>query len=93
MSEVVRQSVTVNLENGLHLVPCSQIAQTASNYNCDVRILRDDLNVDAKRVLELMTLNASAGTDLVLEAEGEEASNAVNDLVTLFNTNFDGHPG
>ena len=90
MSQVVRQSVTVNLENGLHLVPCSRIAQAASNYDCDVRILRDDMSVDAKRVLELMTLNASLGTDLVLEAEGDKAANAVNDLVTLFNANFDG---
>ena len=39
---VCRQTVTVELENGLHLVPCSLIAQFARGCECDVQISKDD---------------------------------------------------
>ena len=86
---VCRKTVTVNLENGLHLVPCSQIAQFARSYDCDVQISKGDLTVDAKNVFDLMTLNASHGTALVLEANGAGAAEAVDGLVNLFESNFE----
>ena len=89
-NSVCRQSVTVNLELGLHLRPISQIAKAARHYqNCDVRVLKDDHSVDAKNVLELMTLNAPQGTQLVLEATGESAAEVIDELVRLFASNFE----
>jgi len=69
---VRRETVTVDLENGLHLVPCSRIAQIASGFECDVQVHKDSLTVDAKTILDLMTLNAEFGTSLVLEARGND---------------------
>jgi phosphotransferase system HPr (HPr) family protein len=86
---VCRQTVTVNLESGLHLVPCSQIAQFARSYDCDVQISKDDLTVDAKNVLDLVTLKATHGTTLVLEAAGDGAAEVVEGLVNLFESNFE----
>ena len=89
MSDVIRQSVTVENENGLHMVPCSQIAQLASEFECDVHIQKDDKRVDAKTVLQLMTLAAEQGTTLVLEASGTDAPEAVDQLVRLFASRFE----
>ena len=87
---VCRKTVTVDLELGLHLRPISQIAKAARQYgSCDVRVVKEDVSVDAKNVLELMTLNAPRGTQLVLEATGENAGNAVDELVRLFLSNFE----
>lgn len=89
-NSVCRRSVTVNLELGLHLRPISQIAKAARQYeNCDVRVLKDDYSADGKNVLELMTLNAPQGTQLVLEATGESAAEVVDELVRLFASNFE----
>ena len=89
-NSVCRQSVTVNLELGLHLRPISQIAKAARQYDgCDVRVLKDEHSVDAKNVLELMTLNAPQGTQLVLEATGEFAAEVVDELARLFASNFE----
>lgn len=86
---VCRQTVNVGLENGLHLVPCSLIAKTASRFECAIHIHKEDLSVDARAMLELMTLNALHGTTLVLETRGKDAAEAIGELVRLFESNFE----
>ena len=86
---VMRQSVNVNLENGLHLVPCSRIAQRAARFSCAIQIHKESRTVDAKSVLDLMTLNAEHGTTLILEARGDGAADAILQLVQLFESNFE----
>ena len=83
-----RQSVTVKLEEGLHLRPYSLIAQAVRDLDCDVRISNGEFTVDAVNVLDLMTLNANHGTVLQLEATGVEAAQAVACLIRMFETNF-----
>lgn len=70
-------------------MPCSRIAQLASSYDCEVHVENAGLRVDAKTILELMTLNASQGTTLVLEATGEGADEAIGRLVKLFQSRFE----
>ena len=86
---VYRETVTVDLENGLHLVPCSRIAQIASGYDCEVQVVKDDLSVNAKTILDLMTLNAEFGTTLILEARGDGGDEAIASLVALFRSSFE----
>ncbi|MCA8986710.1 MAG: HPr family phosphocarrier protein [Planctomycetaceae bacterium] len=84
-----REEVVVNLVNGLHLVPCSKIAQLARSYACEIRICKGELVVDAKAVFDLMTLRAEQGTLLAIEADGDGACEVVEKLVSLFERNFD----
>jgi len=88
MPDSARQAVTVNLEKGLHLVPCSLIARTAGLYECDIQIRKEDRTADAKTMLDLMALAAENGSTLVLQATGSQAHDAVNALAHLFATNF-----
>lgn len=85
---VFQSEVVVNLENGLHLVPCSKIAELARNYECEVQIQMDDRRVDAKTIFDLMTLGASQGTHLMIEARGDMADEAIKRLTKLFETDF-----
>ncbi len=88
-NSVFRETVTVNLDEGLHLVPCSKIVKVAQGFEGDVRILKGDLAVDAKDIFELPTLVATYGTTLVLEATGEGADEVIEQLVRLFESNFE----
>lgn len=87
-SNIAREEVVVNLENGLHLVPCSKVAELARRYDCEIRIHKNDQVVDAKALFDLMTLRAEQGTHLFLEAEGEHAEEAIERLVDLFENDF-----
>ncbi len=84
-----QRTVVVSNENGLHLVPCSQIARVAGEYECEIRIRKESIDVDAKTVLELITLNAGQGTTLELLATGEGADEAVDRLVAMFESDFE----
>lgn len=87
--EIYRETVVVNLENGMHMYPCSQIARLVREKNCEVRIGRNEQTVNAKNVLDLMTLGAEKGSELVVETEGPDASETLQEVVALFASNFD----
>lgn len=83
-----RREVTVNLENGLHLGPSSQIVQLAQKFGCELQITKGERQVDGTSMLELLTLAAERGTLLVLETRGPRAQEALEALVDLFDKNF-----
>lgn len=87
-SSVCQREVTVNLENGLHLGPSSQIVQTAQRFGCELRIHKGSRCVDGTSMLDLLTLAAEQGTALILETHGPRAEEALNALVELFDRNF-----
>lgn len=88
MTESASQTVRVDLEQGLHMVPCSLIVRTAERFSCDIRIKKEDRTVNAKTMLELLTLSAENGNTLILHATGDEAREAIEALARLFETNF-----
>jgi len=85
---VCRQTITVNSENGLHLIPGSRIAELARRYECELTIRKGDITADAKSVFDIMSLEAEFGTQLELEATGETAAEAIGALVRLFESDF-----
>ena len=87
-----RQVQVVNAE-GLHLRPATAIARFVGSRKICVEILRDGLSVDAGSVLDLITLTASQGTTLTLQASGDDAGPVLDDLARFFASGFDGTPG
>lgn len=85
---VIQREVTINVENGLHLVPCSMIAQLAREAPCEIRISKGTQVVDAKNIFDILTLSAEKGTVLAIQAQGEEADGFLARLGALFDSNF-----
>ncbi len=90
MKRVIRE---VELKNrlGLHARPSTMIATLASNFKSEIFIERvsDGMRANAKSVFGVMMLAAPKGTVLKIEAEGEDAEEAVNALIDLINRGFD----
>ena len=80
---VIARTVTVKLENGLHLVPSSKIVQLVQKCGCSLKIRKGDQTVDGTSVLELLTLAAERGTQLHLEATGDQADAVLNAIAEL----------
>ncbi|MBX3436494.1 MAG: HPr family phosphocarrier protein [Planctomycetaceae bacterium] len=83
------RNVSVKLENGLHLVPCSRIAELVRDFPGTVWIRREEQAVDAKSIFDLLTLQAPFGTVLTLEASGNGADHIIEGLAALFERNFE----
>jgi phosphotransferase system HPr (HPr) family protein len=86
--EFFRAEVLLTLENGLHLVPCSQIVKLAQRYPCQIRLTKQNRDADAKLMFDLMSLGAECGSVIVIECRGESASEALARMVHLFTSNF-----
>ncbi|HEV8000484.1 MAG TPA: HPr family phosphocarrier protein [Planctomycetaceae bacterium] len=84
-----RRTVIVNLKDGLHLRPISQIVETVRRFGSPVRISKGELSADAGNVLDLIPLRIEFGTTLILEATGDNATQTLDALVALFESNFD----
>ncbi len=72
---------------GIHARPSTLIANTASKFLSRIFIVKKEeegeMRVDARSVLGLMMLTAPQGTQLIIEAEGPDAEEAVEALVDL----------
>src|SRR4051794_7284628 len=86
--DMIRRTVTVTLENGLHMVPASTIAKAARDFRGHVVLRHDQITADARSVLDLLQLKAECGVVLELEADGDGEADLVNAIAELFATNF-----
>lgn len=83
-----RQVVVVN-EHGLHARPAGKVAQAAMNFEAEIVIALDGQEVDAKSILDVLTLAAGPGEVLEIRASGDDAALAADRLVELFKNKFE----
>ena len=89
MSEekLVRTVVVTNPE-GLHARPAQLFAKLASSFKSHIEVINAQRRVDGKSTLDVLTLVAMPGTELSIEACGEDAQAALDSLVRLVEANF-----
>jgi len=68
--------VTITNPQGLHMRPAYLLAETASKFDASIELVKDDIRVDGKSVLGILTLGAAQGTDVVVEARSRQARSA-----------------
>jgi phosphocarrier protein HPr len=89
-SSALQQRAVVGSRVGLHARPAALIAQKAASLEAAVRIGRDGRDpVDARSPLLLMTLGAEHGDEVVIEAEGPGATEALAAMVALVQADLD----
>ncbi len=88
MSEVVRREVTIINKLGLHARAAAKLVTLATGFEADVRIRRDDREVDAKSIMGVMMLAAGKGTRLEVIATGPDAEVAAERLQALVRERF-----
>jgi phosphotransferase system HPr (HPr) family protein len=86
---VSTRNVKVLSPEGLHLRSASAIAAVAKRWNADIVIRKGDQRANAVNVLEIITLFALEGDELVIEATGTEAELAVEAVAKLFENGFE----
>ena len=74
---------------GLHARAAMLIAQVARRHAVKVETVKDHQRVEAKDVLQILSLGAAPGTQLVLEASRPRAEEALAAVAQLFDNNFD----
>ena len=81
--------VRVANEQGLHARPAAKLAQEAQKFDCDIQVRQDGGDaVDAKSILDILTMAAGQGSELELRASGPRAEDALAHLGSLIRNRF-----
>lgn len=80
--------VCVSDDLGLHARPAARLAQEAQRFEADIELVLGEQHVDAKSILDILTLAASAGSTIELRARGADAEVALDRLEELFRRKF-----
>ena len=80
--------ITITNPQGLHMRPAYLLAETASKFDCEIELVKDDIRVDGKSVLGILTLGAAQGADVTVEADGDDAEDAIATLKELLQSGF-----
>ncbi len=85
---MIEREVMVKNRAGIHTRPASLIVRTASQFDADVYIQKDNYEINGKSVIGVMTLAAEQGAKLTLIFEGEDEDEAAEAVVELFEDGF-----
>ncbi|WP_433790953.1 HPr family phosphocarrier protein [Actinoplanes sp. CA-252034] len=84
------RTVTVGSSSGLHARPAKIFVEAAAKAPVKVTIRSGDRKpVPAKSMLSVLALGARQGTEVILEAEGEGADEALDTLAELLAKDLD----
>lgn len=93
----LRKKVTIRNRAGLHARAASLVRETVLKHRCRVTLIKaedcsESLNgaprADGTSVIEMLSLGAMEGESLILEAEGEEARQVLEELERLIECKF-----
>ena len=73
---------------GLHARPAMQLVDLANRFEASLQIAKGDQLVDAKSIMQVMTLAATQGTKLTLSATGPDATQALAAMAELIAEGF-----
>ena len=82
------QLVTITNPQGLHMRPAYVFAEAASKFESKIELVKNDLRIDGKSVLSILTLGASEGAEVTIEATGNDADTAIGILQELLASGF-----
>lgn len=85
---VVERRVTIVNELGLHARPAAAFVKIAGAYQAEISVSRDDMVVNGKSIMGVMTLAAEPGSELLIRAEGDDAQAAADALADLVAKGF-----
>lgn len=79
----VSSEIAVVLPAHLHARPAGQVVQAAARFQAEVQIEYAGKVANARGVLAVMALGATAGTTVTLRATGPDAAEAVDAVVAV----------
>jgi phosphocarrier protein HPr len=77
-------TISIGSKFGLHLRVASEVAQKATEYVSDIKVINNGRTADGRSIIELVLLNAGPGSELTISAAGSDENEAIHDLIDVF---------
>lgn len=86
---MISKKLTVKNKLGIHARPAAQFVKIASKFDCDVKVEKDEEEVDGKSIMGLMMIAAGYDSELTLTTDGGDEKEAMQALERLIENNFE----
>ena len=83
------KTVTIKNRAGIHARPSALIVKTANEYDSEIFLELDDMRINAKSIMGIITLGANYKSIIQIIAEGEDEEEAVTAIAGLFENRFE----
>ena len=81
--------IVVNNDVGLHARPAALFVKTAQEFSSDITLQYDGREANGKSLLNILTLGVNQGSEITINAQGEDANSALAALQSLIESNFE----
>ena len=85
---MLEKEVIIVNKLGLHARAASKFVTVANSYSAEIHVRKDAQRVNAKSIMGVMMLAAAQGSEIHIEAEGQDAEAAIDALIGLVNDRF-----
>jgi phosphocarrier protein len=85
------RDIIVSNSMGLHARPAMAFVDLANQFTSEIKVTRTSeggITADGKSIMEMIMLEAAKDTPLKIEANGDDADQAVKKLAELFESKF-----
>jgi len=89
---MVTATLTILNRSGFHARPAGLFVETASRFRSIIKVTNGKQAANGKSILSLMLLGATPGTEITIEAQGEDEVEALNALAELIAGRFGEEP-
>ena len=79
----MQKEVTIQMTNSMEATPIAHLVQLANQFNSSIYFEMDEKKVNAKSIMGMMSLVLSAGSTVVIDADGDDEEKAVTELETF----------
>ena len=86
---MIRKTIKMTNPTGLNAKAAALLVQTAGKFTSKIWIAKDDKIVDAKSIMGLMSLTVPMGSEISVEADGEDEQLAIKRLIELIESGFE----
>ena len=85
---MARAEIEISNKLGLHARASAKFVQCAEKFDADVKVSKEGHSVSGTSIMGLMMLAAGPGCCILIEAEGPQASEALDALEALVSDGF-----
>lgn len=86
---MIKDTVKIINKLGLHARPAALLARTAAEFESDIKISKNGVEINAKSIMGIMMLAAECDSEIHITASGPDEQEAVDAVKKVLTSNFE----
>jgi len=85
----MEKTIKLANESGLHARPAGMLVSQAKKYESDIQIKHEEKTVNAKSIMNLLSLGLDQGSEITIITKGSDEKEALDAIVNILENKLD----